>query len=99
MLSSVSDLSLSGYEFHDSVTPSGWRNGPQGDNDRDQSEMARDGASVAKSAGLTLLDKKHGTGPLATETSVVSFHYLIQDASGKIVSRNDQGPPVCFTFA
>ena len=99
MLSPVSDLSLSGYEFYDTVMQNMGRNDPQENDGEDQFGAAEGDASDKELKDLVVVDKVPGTGSLVMKKSVAHFYYLILNTDGAVVSRNDQGTsPVCFGF-
>jgi len=96
VLSPVSDLSLSGYEFYDDDVPRMRQNTPKESKSGDQLEIGGD-TSGAEPTGLITADKVLGTGPTVRETSIVRFFYLILKTNGDVVERNDnskESPPV-----
>jgi hypothetical protein len=87
MLSLASNLSLSGYEFHD---PAMLPNSPQENKCGDQPEVQ--GGRVTKPVlkGLIIEDKVVGSGPQIEKTSVAIFQYIILKEDKTVLDRNDQ---------
>lgn len=95
MLIPVSDLCLSGYEFHDSV---GWNN-PQDNDRRDLPDTLGESILEAAPEGLVTDDPVIGNGPPVEKTTIASYYYIIMKLDNTCILRNDQGssPPVCST--
>ena len=90
-LSAISDLSLTGYEFHDDIAPSV---DPQARGNAKESKTVGREVARMEDETLKIFERLLGNGAAVEGTSTVAYSYIVLDKLLRRVGHNDENSPV-----